>query len=272
MKNLTVIAILLFLSTEAFAIHPYKDYVAFPKQAGIPFDSLNIPTSDHIRLTGWYLHPDHDTSNLLMIIVGGDAGNMSYDLPLAQFILMNFHIPILLFDYRGFGSSDAFQYDSTAIGHPEYLTDLDAAVQYAQKNYSGKKVVVYGRSLGASLALVEGSMRSDIRGIIAESPYIVQDSLKMRFEAFNPGKTINPIRSASLEPFQHTKDFKTQNLLILHGADEKYIVSSELSSYLGTISIPNKKFVDFPGCDHMEIPQKATQLFGDEIAQFLAGL
>jgi hypothetical protein len=45
-------------------------------------------------------------------------GNMSYDLQVAQILTQKF--PVLLFDYRGFGSSQAFAYDANAIGHPEY--------------------------------------------------------------------------------------------------------------------------------------------------------
>jgi hypothetical protein len=60
---------LLILSTEAFAIHPYKDYVAVPSQAGMTYDSLNIPTADHFRLTGWYCKPIKDprTSSLFWL-------------------------------------------------------------------------------------------------------------------------------------------------------------------------------------------------------------
>jgi uncharacterized protein len=122
---------LLILSMEAFAIHPHKDYVAVPSQVGIGYDSLNIPTADHFRLTGWYCKPAKDSSDLLIILAGTDAGNMSYDLQVAQFIVQNFHVPMLLFDYRGFGTSQEFAYDANAIGHPEYLTDLDAVVSYA---------------------------------------------------------------------------------------------------------------------------------------------
>ncbi|HEX5317001.1 MAG TPA: hypothetical protein VFX22_10165 [Candidatus Kapabacteria bacterium] len=31
----------------------------------------------------------------------------------------------------------------------------------------------------------------------------------------------------------------------------------------------NKKFIDFAGCDHLELPMKAPQQFGDAMARFL---
>ena len=132
---------LLVLSTEAFAIHPYKDYVAIPTKYGMSYDSLNILTPDNFRLTGWYCKPIKDSTDILIILAGTDAGNMSYDLQVAQILTQKF--PVLLFDYRGFGSSQAFAYDPNAIGHPEYLIDLDAAVSYAQKVYPGIRRLLF---------------------------------------------------------------------------------------------------------------------------------
>jgi alpha-beta hydrolase superfamily lysophospholipase len=260
---------LLFLSTQAFAIHPYKDYVALPSQAGMSYDSLNIPTTDHFRLTGWYCKPAKDSSDILIVLAGGDAGNMSYDLQLAQFLIVNFHVPVMLFDYRGFGTSQAFAYDSNAVGHPEYLTDFDAAVSYAKSKYVAKNIIIYGRSLGASLALVEGSMENGISGVIAESPYAYQDSIAHRFEAINPSRSVKPITSDKLEPWKHIRDFRAKNLLILHGASEKYIFSGELQELLQAAPGSNKKFIDFAGCDHLELPFKGPQQFGDAMAVFL---
>ena len=109
-RNFILSFCLLILSTEAFAIHPYKDYVALPSQAGMSYDSLNIPTPDHFRLTGWYCKPIKDSTDILVILAGTDAGNMSYDLQVAQILTRKF--PVLLFDYRGFGASQSFAYDA----------------------------------------------------------------------------------------------------------------------------------------------------------------
>jgi pimeloyl-ACP methyl ester carboxylesterase len=62
-----------------------------------------------------------DLSGCVIVLAGSDAGNMSYDLPLAAFLTANFQVPVLLFDYRGFGSSQEFPFDPDAIAHPEYL-------------------------------------------------------------------------------------------------------------------------------------------------------
>ncbi len=268
-RNLILVIWLLFFSTEAFAIHPYKDYVALPSQAGMGYDSLNIPTPDHFRLTGWYCKPAKDSSNLIIILAGTDAGNMSYDLQVAQ--LLTQKCPVLLFDYRGFGTSQAFAYDSNAIGHPEYLADLDGVVLYAQKMYPGKKIVVYGRSLGAALALVEGSMRTGIAGVIAESPYSRQDLLAKHYKDENPNDKVKPIESDSLEPLKNIQNFRAKHLLILYGKNEKHILIGELTDLIQRAPVANRKLTVFPDCDHLELPLKATQKFIEVVGEFLAG-
>jgi alpha-beta hydrolase superfamily lysophospholipase len=268
-RNFILAFYLLFLSTEVFAIHPYKDYVATPSQAGMSYDSLNIPTPDQFRLTGWYCKPIKDSTDILIILAGTDAGNMSYDLQVAQILTQKF--PVLLFDYRGFGSSQAFAYDPNAIGHPEYLIDLDAAVSYAQKKYPEKKIVVYGRSLGAALALVEGSMRTGIDGVIAESPYVSQALLAKHYKDENPNDKIKPIESDSLEPLKNIQNFRAKHLLILYGKNETHILTGELVNLIQRAPVANKKLTIFPGCDHLEAPIKATQQFGQVMGDFLAG-
>ncbi len=259
---------LLIVSTEAFAIHPYKDYVALPTKYGMSYDSLNIPTPDHFRLTGWYCKPAKDTTDVLIVLPGTDAGNMSYELQVAQILTEKY--PVLLFDYRGFGSSQAFSYDANAIGHPEYLTDLDAAVSYAEKMHPRKKIVIYGRSLGAALALVEGSMRTGITGVIAESPYASQAQLAKHYKDENPNDKIKPIESDSLEPIKNIQNFKAKHLVILYGKNETHILTGEMVNLIQRAPVANKKLTIFPGCDHLEAPFKATQQYGQVMGNFLA--
>jgi alpha-beta hydrolase superfamily lysophospholipase len=266
-RNFILAFWLLVLSTEAFAIHPYKDYVALPSQAGMSYDSLNIPTADHFRLTGWCCKPTKDSTDILVILAGTDAGNMSYDLQVAQIVAQKF--PVLLFDYRGFGSSQAFAYDANAIGHPEYLIDLDAAVSYAQKNYPSKKIVIYGRSLGAALALIEGSMRTGIAGVVAESPYESQALLAKHYKDENPNDKVKPIESDSLEPLKHIQNFRGKKLLILHGKSDKHILTAEMIDLIQRAPVANKKLTIFPGCDHLELPIKAPQKFWEVMGEFL---
>ena len=268
-RNFILAFLIVIASENAFALHPEATYLSTPTLSGLANDSLNIQTTDHARLTGWYCKPALDTSHFIIVMVGGDAGNMSYDIPLAEFFMDNFHVPVLLFDYRGFGTSDAFKADTNAIGYPQYLTDIDAAISYAIMRFPNRKIIVYGRSLGASLALVEGAKRNGITGVIAECPYASQASLAQHIQRLNPMITITPIVSMSLEPISAIGNFRPDNLLVLHGQAERAIPSDEIESLVNAAPAQNKKFLDFENCDHLEIPFQATQKFGEAIHEFL---
>lgn len=271
-RGLTAMLLLFASATSGFAIRPYARYVSTPGQQGLSYDSLNISTVDHFRLTGWYCKPYQDSSGLLIIMVGTDAGNMSYGLPGAQFLVQNFKVPVLLFDYRGFGTSQPFVYDSTAIAEPEYVADIDAVVEYASKHYSDHKIILYGRSMGAALSIVEACKRSGITGVVAESPYVSQKLLKKHFEDKSINSrtdTVRIIRSLDLEPLARIARFEPKNFLLLHGSIEKFMLSDEEKSLIDTVPATNKRFLDFEGCDHLELPYKAPQKFGDAMAKFL---
>ncbi len=265
--------LLIVIASSSYAIHPEKRYIQTPSSGQMPYDSVNISTSDHFRLTAWYCKAPVDTSKFIIIMAGGDAGNMSYDLPLAQFLTMNFHLPVLLFDYRGFGTSQDFTYNPDAVGHPEYLTDFDAAVAFAKQHYPHRKIILYGRSLGGALAIVEACKVPGITGVIAESPYATQRLLKDHYEDTSltgRKKTITPIASNDLEPLARIKNFQAKNLLVLHGKNERFILTSELESLTAEVPIVRKRFIDFTDCDHLELPTKDPQHFGDAMEKFLA--
>ena len=149
---------------------------------------------------------------------------------------------------------------------------IDAAVNFARLRYPSRKLILYGRSLGASLAIIEGCRQSGISGIIAESPYVSQQLLKEHFEATNPERRVIPIKSNDLEPLANIINFRVKNLLVLHGAKEQYILTSELKPMVNKIPIKSKRFLDFEDCNHLELPFKQTLEFERALQIFFSGV
>src|SRR5665213_1247610 len=94
------------------AIKPVKKYLMTPSVMGVSYDSLNIPTTNNERLTAWLCHPVHKQSDQLIILAEPDAGNMSGEFGVAQALVKNIGVDVLLFDYRGFGTSDSIVIDT----------------------------------------------------------------------------------------------------------------------------------------------------------------
>ena len=71
---------------------------------------------------------------------------------------------VIVMDFRGHGKSGGF-YTFTS----KEDKDIDTVVQYAKTKYA--KIFLMGFSLGAGLALIYASKSSDIKSVIAVSPY-----------------------------------------------------------------------------------------------------
>src|SRR5437763_9493265 len=109
MKTHFTIAVVLFMSIlvqSGFCLKPDHKYIQTPTDVHLQYDSLNIKTTDNIRLTAWLCKPTSVKNNTIVILASSDAGNMSYNLGIVEGLVSNLGINVLMFDYRGFGTSD----------------------------------------------------------------------------------------------------------------------------------------------------------------------
>jgi alpha-beta hydrolase superfamily lysophospholipase len=243
----------------------------------LQYDSLNIKTSDGIRLTGWLCKPQTKRSNAVIIIASYDAGNMSDNIDLAQAIVENIGLRVILFDYRGFGSSDNFPIDTDFIALPEFTTDIHSVVEWTEKNIQQdtEQIILYGRSMGASLAITSTSLFGKIGGVIAESPYVSQSELSNKIKELYIQQHIDrPVKkalSAALEPLDLASRFRYP-ILLVHGQNERMISSDEVYKLYSTCGSSKKSLWIVSDCDHLQIPFKETSLFLTHIALFVQSL
>jgi len=152
MVRLLLIIGLLLAGTSAWASKPLAAWWAKPDTLGLRYQDLTLRTSDHVRLAAWLIEPaaavpDRRTT---VVVAGGDWGNMSYSLYLAQ-ALSAAGYRVLLFDYRGFGHSQAFAIDINQLYYAEFATDLGTALAEARRRAPGQRVGIHGFSMGALL-------------------------------------------------------------------------------------------------------------------------
>ena len=136
-------------------LHPSRTVATTPASLNLPFTEVHfgVDNTGIPQLTGWWLPAgssakDEPTNNTALILHSSD-GSMADALPAAQ-LLHAQHLNVLLFDYRGYGQS---------LGqHPtEALMEADAtsALTYltTTRGIPPQSIVVYGKGLGASLAV-----------------------------------------------------------------------------------------------------------------------
>lgn len=77
--------------------------------------------------------------------------------------------PVLQFDLSGCGDSSG---DSEEAGLAQWLADLDTAVDEIRRRSGLVKVCLVGLRLGGALAMIGGSRRSDIDGLVLWDPVV----------------------------------------------------------------------------------------------------
>jgi len=129
---------------------------------GVTRDELRIETRDGLALSAWYLHREDPRG--LVVVYGGNGFLMLTSRALVG-ALAGLPVDVLLFDYRGYGTSegeptvDALKADA--------LTVFDYATH--ELGFESTRVLAHGHSLGSFVALHVAEHRP-LAGIVLENP------------------------------------------------------------------------------------------------------
>lgn len=124
---------------------PSRQVEATPADIGLAFDAVTLPTADGETLAGWFIPAPAARGALLYL--HGNGGNIGHRLDQIG-VFHRLGLNILIIDYRGYGASS---------GEPSEdgtYQDALAAWRYLaqQKRLRPERIVVFGESLGGSIA------------------------------------------------------------------------------------------------------------------------
>lgn len=177
MKNYQLI-LFLFLAFEAWAIKPEKKYVLTPASFDIPFNEFRITTPDGYEIFGWDYSTTRSNASTTVILVGTDAGNISFLIWQAKALRAQ-GLRVIAFDYRGFGKSGDFNIRTDYLFHHEFATDLDTVIRYIRQSYPKDRLGLYGMSMGTYISLLR---KEKVEFLIADGfycdPFAVTHRLK----------------------------------------------------------------------------------------------
>lgn len=187
-------------------MHPKPDYETLPEFWGLTVEPVAIPCGD-LLLHGWFIPAPGGTEDAVLVCGGSDS-NKSIELPFAQ-LLYNAGYSVLLFDYRGYGTSEG-EADSYEIA-----TDARAALAWLKTR--AKRIVMAGHSMGAIATLAAGDDPA-VPGVILEAcpnPEM-QFSLHLGFFNFVARLAIPP----ELRTESSVGDLRGKPILFIHGAKD----------------------------------------------------
>jgi uncharacterized protein len=149
----TLFFILFGFATVALAISPEREYKWTPDMRGLNYSEYRLKTTDNYTINVWeYARPDSLKTDRTIILVGTDAGNMSYLIWQAKaFVSKGFRV--IAFDYRGFGKSSDFTINKDFLFYTEFGLDLDSVIKATRGKYPTDKIGLYAMSMGTHVSL-----------------------------------------------------------------------------------------------------------------------
>jgi fermentation-respiration switch protein FrsA (DUF1100 family) len=190
---------------------PSRQLTTTPKSIDLPFESVNLRTTDDESIHGWYVPASNERATLLFF--HGNAGNISHRL-MSLKIFHQLNLSVLIFDYRGYGQSTGSPSEKGTY------RDAQAALDYliAKRKIPLDNIVFFGRSLGAAIAS-QLATRHQPKAIILESSFTsVPDMAAQLLPVF-------PMRWLSRYSYNNLKNLQsvTRPVLIIHSPDDEII-------------------------------------------------
>jgi len=209
------LCLFLFLSQSRLLYYPNipsRAIVATPERAGLAYESVEILTEDGVRLDGWFLPTDRAARGVLLFF-HGNAGNISHRLDSLK-IFTDLGLDVLIFDYRGYGRSEG------EISEQGTYLDAEAAWRYLtdDRRIPAKNIVLFGRSLGAAIAVYLAA-RHKPSALIMESAFTSVPDLAARYYRIFPVHWLARIRYSAKE---YLKSVRCP-VLIVHSRDDEII-------------------------------------------------
>lgn len=155
---------LLYFMQPKLVYYPLRDIPTTPQELQLEYEEVFFRTADGVGITGWYV-PVKKGIGLTVLFCHGNGGNIGYYLDTIN-ILHEMGVNSFIFDYHGYGRSEG------ATSEEGTYADAYAACQWLihQKQCEPNAIVVFGRSLGGSIAAQLAS-KTSVRGLWLESAF-----------------------------------------------------------------------------------------------------
>jgi fermentation-respiration switch protein FrsA (DUF1100 family) len=221
-----------------FVYHPgpwlQKDWRA---ASGLPLEDIWFPSTDGLKLFGWYVEGPADHPVLLWC--HGNAGNIINRLDNMNRLVRS-GLSVFIFDYRGYGRSlgrpsEEGLYDDAAAAH-DYLTKT--------RRIRPERMVLFGRSLGAAVA-GELAVRKPAAGLVLESCF---PSVEAVAKFHYGGLPLHWLLGAQFRLIDRLPHLSLPKLFIHGSADD--IIPLPLGQAVFESAKPPKTLYVIQGADH----------------------
>jgi pimeloyl-ACP methyl ester carboxylesterase len=238
------------------------------RSPGLPFQDVVFRTSDGLRLEGWLFRGTPPRRGLI-VYLHGHADNRQSGLGLAErFVPKGWDL--LTYDARGHGRSEGTQ---CTYGHRE-REDVTRALDAV----GAEGAVLFGSSLGASVALQAAANEPRVEAVVAQSPFaelewIIRErapwiaSAREVRDAIALAETRAGFRVTEVSP--RTAAIRIAiPVLLIHGSEDRETRASHSKAIYAALSGPRRLLL-VPGAGHNDVLRREE--VWREIESFLDG-
>lgn len=211
LKIYLIFLLFLYIFQSYLVFIPFKDMQSTPDKIGLEYEPINFKSSDGTHLFGWFIPAKKPKATLLFL--HGNAGNISHRLDSIK-IFNLLELNVFIFDYRGYGKSEG------TVNEQNTYDDAKSAWEYLlnKKGFRPEEIILFGRSLGASIAANLASSHTP-KAIILESTFTSAKDIATDLYSFLvPGFLVR----YNYETLNYIKNI-TSPVLIIHSKDDEII-------------------------------------------------
>ncbi|MBN1277357.1 MAG: alpha/beta hydrolase [Deltaproteobacteria bacterium] len=253
---LAVLFFIFYRQIENFMVfYPEKALAGDPRKWGLAGEDVYFNSEDSVKIHGWFFPLEGDRP--VILFCHGNAGNISHRLDNIR-MLLNQNLQVLIFDYRGYGKS---------MGNPsekgiyrDGLAAYDFLVK--QKRIPPDRVVPFGRSLGAAVAL-EIALNRQVRSVIIEGGFTSTREMARRMPLFLPVSFLLPANYNNIKKVT----LISVPILIIHGEKDNIIPFSMGQALFNSANKP-KFFVPLKKAGHNDTYSTGGNQYFDFFAEF----
>ena len=269
--SLYAVVLLLILGScveriERFFIYqPAREIFLTPGDRGVPFEDVRFQASDGVKLHGWFVPARAGGTAAgrtpTLTWVHGNGGNLSHRVDNIALLHQKVTANVFIFDYRGYGRSEG-----TPSEEGTYR-DAEGAVRYllSRKDVDRDRLVHFGRSLGASVALEE-TLRRPPAGLILESPFTSVGAMAKKLYVVPIGRYMK----TKYDNLSKIKKIRLP-LLVLHG-DRDGIVPFSMGKTLFEAANGPKAFYVIQGAGHNDTYAAGGEAYFQRLDAFIRKL
>ena len=235
MKHLFLLSLLsLLISNQIFALNPSRTYKQLPEKYNMKYEAHKVKTNDgEAELNAWYFPTKVKTTQLVLIAHNGEGNMADYLRRVDQFINLGYNV--VTFDYRGYGESSEFEIDNNMYIYPHFQDDMATMIDFCRKQFV-QTFDLYGWGVGAGLSLGLGYNRTEIKRIIADTPFLSMEDLESRFESWDEPmevpfagyeKKYEPIYAVDSPPAKNL-----EKILLIVGSNDALFNTADMKSLI----------------------------------------